>query len=120
MTALNGRSGPAPKPVSGYSADDIPAPIRKAIHERSGGLCELRCGRRAEHLHHRLMRSQQGPHTVENLLDVCHRHHEQIHAHPSESYTRRWLLRSGSNPADLMPLELLDPWSLPLVTGGAA
>jgi hypothetical protein len=36
--------------------------------------------------HHRLMRSQGGPDTAENLISVCRSHHDWIHGHPAKSY----------------------------------
>jgi hypothetical protein len=68
-----------------------------AVAARSGGKCEAAaaasCRRRGSQLHHRLMRSQGGKHTVENLLDVCATCHAHIHAHPEQAYERGWLLR---------------------------
>lgn len=51
------------------------------------------CTGRAAHRHHRRMRSQGGGNEPSNLLAVCPSCHDYIHAHPSESYERGWLLR---------------------------
>lgn len=77
----------------------IPKTIRDRVRLRSRGRCEFvwvdgnRCDHNAEVCHHRLMRSAGGQHTVENLLDVCHKHHRYIHSHPELSYEQGWLLR---------------------------
>jgi len=36
--------------------------------------------------HHRLMRSQGGKDSLDNLISVCRAHHDWIHAHPARSY----------------------------------
>ena len=60
---------------------------KKAVLERSGGLCEFRdemdnrCGRscyRAAY-HHKTKRSQGGAHTEENLAFLCGFHHSLVH-----------------------------------------
>lgn len=62
------------------------------------GWCEVRiddaCSGRAEHRHHRKMRSQGGSDDPSNLLAVCWACHRWIHDHPSVSYGRGWLVRS--------------------------
>lgn len=81
--------------------------VRAEVARRSGGLCELggpNCTRKAEQFHHRLMRSQGGPDSAENLLHVCGADHTYIHAYPERSYARGWLLRStaGLSPDPLI------------------
>lgn len=79
------------------NAGKIPPSIRAAVQRRSGGYCEAavnaNCRRTGGHLHHRLMRSAGGPHTVENLIDVCPPCHEWIHGHPALSYEQGLLRR---------------------------
>lgn len=70
---------------------------REAVRDRSAGLCEAQttaCSYLAAHVHHRLMRSQLGKDTPDNLLAVCRPCHDYIHAHPAESYAAGWLIRS--------------------------
>ncbi len=57
-----------------------------AVEQRSGGWCELRfcleCRvkrNRAATMHHRLRRSQRGPHTAQNLRDTCVWCHDEVH-----------------------------------------
>lgn len=67
--------------------------------ERLATWCEAQtpaCTGRAEHRHHRCMRSQSGGDERENTLDACHACHSYIHAHPAESYERGWLIKGGS------------------------
>lgn len=73
--------------------------IRRDVESRAGGRCEVRadgCTIRGEHAHHRLMRSQGGPDDAGNLLWVCPSCHHYVHAHPTESYERGWLIRGVS------------------------
>lgn len=75
----------------------IPATVRAAVERRSGGNCEAavtaNCRRRGGHLHHKLMRSQGGPHTEANLIDVCLHCHGYIHNHPNWAYENGYLVR---------------------------
>lgn len=86
----------------GSKKSPIPAAVKSALAERSGGLCEARasstCGRYAQHPHHRKLQSQGGEHTLENLLAVCLQCHAWIHAHPAISYERGWLVRANELP----------------------
>ena len=77
----------------------IPAKVRAEVLERSGGFCEIdhpNCPGPARHMHHILMRSQGGKHEASNLLHLCHTAHVEVHANPSVSYERGWLLRKGA------------------------
>ena len=78
--------------------------MRQIVSDRSRGICEAmcahECARTAEHVHHRLMRSQGGSDEPDNLLHVCHVCHAYIHAHPTEAYERGWLVRGvGRQPS---------------------
>lgn len=53
------------------------------------------CSGRAEHRHHRLMRSQGGSDEASNTIDVCGPCHTWIHANPSKSYAWGFLLHRG-------------------------
>jgi hypothetical protein len=56
------------------------------------------CRERNEHAHHRQMRSEGGPTTPRNLLNVCRPCHDWIHAHPAASYELRLLVPSWADP----------------------
>ncbi len=61
-----------------------------ALGVRSHGLCELPdCTNRAEHPHHRRLRSQGGTDDLGNLMAVCSRCHRAIHDN------RAWALANG-------------------------
>ena len=67
---------------------------RKVVLKRSDGRCEARlpvCQGWAHHVHHILRRSQGGKHEESNLLSVCTRCHDYIHANPKESAERNFL-----------------------------
>jgi len=69
---------------------------KRIIVSRCAGKCEVDdCPHRGTQFHHRLRRSQGGLGTPENGLFVCDYHHGYIHAHPTESYLRGWLVRSS-------------------------
>lgn len=87
--------------VREVKAQPIPLHIRREVAERSGGLCELGCGRRAVHTHHRKLRSQGGRHEPANLLHLCLTHHDEAHANPERAYALGWLVRASFDPADV-------------------
>jgi 5-methylcytosine-specific restriction endonuclease McrA len=82
---------------------DIPKAIRDAVWARSGGMCEgrvsIHCRSYAGPIHHRWMRSQGGPDTMENLLHLCTPCHIWVHHAGQEAYDRGFLLRAGSRPS---------------------
>lgn len=41
------------------------------LEERSGGMCESGCGRRATQIHHRRFTGRGGKHNLANLLALC-------------------------------------------------
>ena len=72
----------------------IPSEVREVVRRRSRGICEFGgCPRPAAHMHHKLPRSAGGPHTVDNLADLCASHHGYVHSHPRESYDLGLLIR---------------------------
>jgi hypothetical protein len=78
---------------------EVPPKVRAEIKSRSKGWCEAQpCVNRADHLHHRKMRSQGGDHSALNVLAVCSFHHQWIHDHPAQSYENGWLVRSWDTP----------------------
>jgi hypothetical protein len=65
------------------------------VRRRSNGLCEV-CGHeRLGVIHHRLRRSQGGGNELENLLGLCSRCHDEIHANPAWAYEHGYLVKSG-------------------------
>lgn len=93
-------------------AKPIPAKTRRALHERSGGVCEG-CGRRpATDAHHRQYLSRGGAHDLENLFDTCGGasglaggNHSGCHgvAHSGEGHELGWSVHSWDDPA-LIPV----------------
>lgn len=69
------------------------------VRARSRGWCEIGvsfiCEGRAGEFHHRLMRSQGGPDTPDNLAHACAACHRHVHANPSWAYRLGWLLRKA-------------------------
>lgn len=80
----------------------IPKEVADIVVERADGWCEAMCAAgctgRAEHLHHRRLRSQQGGHEVANLIHICHVCHDWIHKHPAAAFDHGWLVRSTCEP----------------------
>lgn len=67
---------------------------RKVVLKRSDGRCEAHlkgCQGEAHHVHHILRRSQGGKHEESNLLSVCTRCHDFIHANPKEASEKNLL-----------------------------
>lgn len=89
------------KPKSGKRQGDIPPKIRLAVAERSGGVCECGCGRRAEHIHHRKLRSQGGRHELANLLHLSNLCHADTHGNPERSYALGLMVHGWCDPADV-------------------
>lgn len=82
-------------------ANPIPLDVRREVHARSRGRCEINapgCTGTARHLHHRLPRSAGGRHTWGNLVDACVSCHAYVHANPERAYAAGWLIRRGGNP----------------------
>ena len=74
---------------------------RSEIAHRSRGNCEARlryCFGRATHIHHRQLRAQGGPDTVDNGLHVCAPCHKRIHEE-SGMHDRGLLVHAWDDPA---------------------
>lgn len=87
--------------------------MRLAVRARSGGRCEARtleCTGRAQHQHHRRLRSQGGDNTTYNLLDVCRACHDWIHGHPAEAAGRGFILRAGRQADEPEPAQRYCPF----------
>lgn len=80
------------------SKQRMPAAVAEAVLERADGACEgmVRgvCVGTGGHLHHRMMRSQGGRHTVENLVLLCHACHKYVHDNPAFGYKSDLLIHS--------------------------
>jgi hypothetical protein len=81
--------------------DHLPLKVRKQVWARSDHGCELGCGRPANHIHHRKLRSQGRRHELPNLLHLCTPCHIHAHANPELGYANGWLVHSWENPADV-------------------
>lgn len=79
-------------------ADPISAWTRTVIIKRAGGQCELGCGRRGSHAHHRQLR-RGGNHGASNLLWIDLLCHRRIHGHVAESEAAGWLVSQYTDPA---------------------
>lgn len=69
-------------PGSWDHRQDIPQSVRAFVLERDNEQCQL-CGTGGENrlgLHHLIYRSHGGAHTPENLVVLCLRCHEDVHA----------------------------------------
>jgi hypothetical protein len=68
------------------SSRHIPAPVRRAVHERDGGRCTYRdaTGRRCtardrlEFHHHRITYGRGGDHSLENVRLMCRTHNQVL------------------------------------------
>lgn len=76
--------------------------LSKAIKLRSGGSCEARVACRrsiAVHMHHRRRASRVDSRA--NLLHVCLKCHDWIHANPERSYELGLLVHSWDDPVEV-------------------
>lgn len=88
-----------PPPTDPAEADDIPPKVRDAVHRRDGRVCTQCPSHYDLHLHHRLMRSQGGKHTLANLITLCGVCHRDVHGNPEASLRDGLLLYSSAEPA---------------------
>lgn len=84
----------------------MPPEIRVEVFSRANYMCEImsresECTGRAEHAHHRKLRSQGGKHTVANIVGICHKCHDFVHGHPAIAYTNGWLVKSTRDPREV-------------------
>lgn len=83
--------------AKGKSFDQELREVAPLVHARSGFRCEAALpgctiGVTSEP-HHRKRRSQGGPNTLANLLDICNNCHRYVHDHPDWAYARGLLIR---------------------------
>ncbi|TQO23815.1 HNH endonuclease [Paramicrobacterium agarici] len=77
----------------------IPAKVRRAVAERSGGQCERCFSAGPLELHHRKFRSRGGKHTVENLVALCGwGNHTGCHGKAHTDGDGGWSVHSWDNP----------------------
>lgn len=88
---------------------------RRLAYARSGGICEVCLVETACHLHHRKLR-RHGDHRVVNALHLCNGCHTKIHAAPSWSYVRGYLVKADRDPA-VVPVHVDDARLLLTMTG---
>jgi hypothetical protein len=70
------------------------------VDRRAGGRCE-RCGRGMfvfDH-HHRKLRSRGGGDSAANLVAICRRCHNWIHANPRQASVDGWMVHEHLDPA---------------------
>lgn len=67
-----------PKPMEG--PDKCPISLKKALIERSEGLCEMNCGREGINVHRKLRGSQGGKYILDNCILLCNECHKMFHA----------------------------------------
>lgn len=72
------RGGPRRAGVPATVAEHVLARDRGCVAHRCGFALSVPCRGRL-HVHHRQLRSQGGPHTVDNLVTLCDRHHWLAH-----------------------------------------
>lgn len=80
--------------------NDITPETRKALRERSRGVCEVCAVAAAVHAHHRKLR-RYGDHRLVNLLDLCFDCHATIHANVARSLALGLLVPGWADPADV-------------------
>ena len=85
------------------SKQPMTSEVYETVMGRRGGRCEAhvasKCTGRAEHWHHRQLRSRGGENIVENGLAVCHACHEHIHRFPLDSREAGFMVSSWGDPA---------------------
>jgi hypothetical protein len=78
---------------------------RRLVGARSSGRCEVRvddiCTGRASEWQHRKNRSQGGGWAASNGLHACSACHGYIHANPTISYSKGWMVRSYLTSSDV-------------------
>lgn len=102
------RTAPKRGPVKARSRarSEVYADLRLVVWERAGGRCE-RCGTGITdgfECHHRKLRSQGGRDDVTNLVALCpgpQGCHSWAHQNPAEAKAAGWIVRSGSDPANV-------------------
>lgn len=95
----------------------MPKHVRVAVWQRAGGRCD-RCGIGVTfdsmEAHHRVLRKQGGPDTVENLLSLCLGcHNPGVHLHRRVAEEQGHIVRSHRDPAIVPVLRYTGRWYLP-------
>lgn len=101
-----------------HTDDDVLCPVegiwsqtqgRKAVYERSGGVCEVTGFDVAAHWSHRLARSQGGTWAPWNGLHVDALFHAWAHANPALAVAGGWIVLPGVDPRTV-PVWLARPY----------
>lgn len=100
--------GPSCTCGSDWTVPATEAQGRAAIADRSQGRCELGCGRRAAHTHHRQNRSQGGTWNPANLLHLCPACHGSITVEPAWAFAEGLTVPAYQTPAEV-PVRLKHP-----------
>jgi 5-methylcytosine-specific restriction protein A len=84
-------------------AKQIPAAVRKALRDRSRGLCEIHGDHPAHHAHHRRPRGMGGSrdevtNSLENLLHINAVCHAWIESYREEALKNGWIVRQSQDP----------------------
>lgn len=72
--------------------------LRMRVLRRDGWRCQLTVAHDCRgdlHVHHRRLRSQGGPDTMENLVSLCPVAHDWVHGHRAEAEELGMILRSA-------------------------
>lgn len=100
----------ASKPRTSAKRPDGPVPkVRAVVLIRDGYMC-VRCGKgiaeQVYSIHHRVLRSQGGTHTPENLVTLCGTGttgcHGWVHANITEATDAGWIVQGGEDPATVL------------------
>lgn len=83
---------------------------RVAVRARSQGHCEADPAHSGTHVHHRKLRSQGGTWDPVNLLHLCTRCHQLVHANPRAGHQLGYLVPGHVDP-ERVPVWLCRPWA---------
>lgn len=89
---------------------------RTTLFERCFGHCEVGGEPLGDAwaVHHRKLRSRGGNNAAENLMAVCHSHHNlatnSIHLRPARATAYGWMVQAEMDPAEVM-LKVFDYWT---------
>lgn len=75
--------------------------VKEAVRKRQFDVCAM-CTAPMFAFHHRRLRSQGGPGSLENCLGLCLNHHILVHNRVDWSYRHGLLVRSSRNPRDIV------------------
>jgi len=91
---------PLPKHNGNGIGNGFGKDVKEAVRERQYDVCAM-CTAPMFAFHHRRMRSQGGPGSVENCLGLCLDHHILVHNRVNWAYRHGLLVRSTRDPRDI-------------------